>query len=62
MRGEYLLGWSPNPGTAFYAGYNDSLNYNGFNPFTGQYEPGFARNGRTFFIKVSYLFRHSIGQ
>jgi hypothetical protein len=60
--GEYLLGWSPNPGTAFYAGYNDSLNYNGFNPFTGQYEPGFARNGRTFFIKVSYLFRHSVGQ
>ncbi|MGB9177757.1 MAG: DUF5916 domain-containing protein [Pyrinomonadaceae bacterium] len=60
VRGQFLLGWVPNPGTAFYIGYNDDLNRNGFNPFTGQLEPGFRRNGRTFFIKVSYLFRRSL--
>ena len=61
IRGQFLLGWTPNPGTAFYLGYNDDLNRNGFNPFTGQLEPGFRRNGRTFFIKMSYLFRKSFG-
>jgi hypothetical protein len=59
-RGQFLLGWTPNPGTSFYAGYNDDMNRNGFNPFTGQLEPGFRRNGRTFFIKMSYLFRRSL--
>lgn len=59
IRGQFLLGWTPNPGTSFYVGYNDDLNHNGFNPFTGQSEPGFRRNGRTFFVKMSYLFRHS---
>ncbi|MCA1567503.1 MAG: carbohydrate binding family 9 domain-containing protein [Acidobacteria bacterium] len=58
-RGQFLLGWTPNPGTAFYAGYNDDLNRDGFNRFTGQLEPGFRRNGRTFFVKMSYLFRRS---
>jgi hypothetical protein len=58
-RGQFLLGWTPNPGTAFYAGYNDDLNRSGYNRFTGQLEPGFRRNGRTFFIKMSYLFRRS---
>ncbi|HEY3028436.1 MAG TPA: DUF5916 domain-containing protein [Pyrinomonadaceae bacterium] len=61
VRGQFLLGWTPNPGTAFYAGYNDDLVRNGFSPFTGQLEPGFRRNGRTFFIKMSYLFRRSFG-
>jgi hypothetical protein len=59
IRGQFLLGWTPNPGTAFYVGYNDDLNRNGFNPFTGQFEPGFQRNGRTFFIKATYLIRRS---
>ncbi len=59
VRGQFLLGWTPNPGTSFYVGYNDDLNYNGFGPFTGRLEPGFRRNGRTFFIKMSYLFRRS---
>ncbi|HEX8128333.1 MAG TPA: DUF5916 domain-containing protein [Pyrinomonadaceae bacterium] len=58
-RGQFLLGWTPNPGTAFYAGYNDDLNRSGFNRFTGQFEPGFERNRRTFFVKMSYLFRRS---
>jgi hypothetical protein len=59
IKGQFLLGWTPNPGTAFYAGYNDDLNRNGFNRFSGELEPGFRRNGRTFFIKMSYLFRRS---
>ncbi|HZB44069.1 MAG TPA: hypothetical protein VE360_02440, partial [Pyrinomonadaceae bacterium] len=58
--GQFLFGWTPSPGTAFYAGYNDSLNYSYFNPYTGQREPGFSRNERTFFIKMSYLFRKSM--
>ena len=58
-RGQFLLGWTPNPGTAFYVGYNDDVNQHGFNPLSGRLEPGFRRNGRTFFIKMSYLFRRS---
>lgn len=59
VKGQFLFGWTPNPGTAFYVGYNDDLSRNGFNPFTSQLEPGLRRNGRTFFIKMSYLFRRS---
>jgi hypothetical protein len=58
VRGQFLLGWTPNPGTAFYVGYNDDLNY-GFNPISREIVPGFRRNGRTFFIKMAYLFRKS---
>jgi hypothetical protein len=58
--GQFLLAWTPSPGTAFYAGYDDDLNRNGYNQFTGQYEPGLRRNTRTLFIKVSYLFRRSL--
>ncbi len=57
--GQLLFGWTPSPGKAFYVGYNDSFNYNGFSPLTGHYEPGFERNSRTFFIRMSYLFRKS---
>lgn len=60
VRGQFLFGWAPNPGTSFFVGYNDDLNHNGFNPFTGGFEPGFRRNGRTFFIKTSYLFRRGL--
>ena len=59
IAGQYLFGWNPNPGTAFYVGYNDTLRYNGFSPLTNQADPGFARDGRTFFIRASYLFRKS---
>jgi hypothetical protein len=58
-RGQFLFGWTPNPGTAFYVGYNDDMNRNFYNPFSGRFEPGFRRNGRTFFIKASYLIRRS---
>ena len=61
VKGQFLFGWTPNPGTALYIGYNDDLSRNGFSPFTNELEPGFRRNGRTFFIKMSYLFRKSFG-
>lgn len=57
--GQALFGWSPSPGKAFYVGYNDNFNHGGYSPFTGQFEPGFERNSRTFFIRASYLFRKS---
>lgn len=60
-KGQFLFGWTPNPGTALYIGYNDDVNRHGFNPFTGQLEPGLRRNDRTFFIKMSYLFRRGAG-
>lgn len=60
-RGQFLFGYTPNPGTAFYVGYNDDLTYNGPSIVTGQVESGLHRNGRTFFIKLSYLFRKSFG-
>ena len=59
FRPNIIFGWTPSPGTAVYAGYNDDLNYKGFNPYTGLPEPGFRGNGRTFFVKASYLFRRS---
>ena len=57
LRSQALLGWTPSPGTAFYAGYNDDLNYDSRHPFTRELVPGFRRNTRTFFIKMSYLIR-----
>jgi hypothetical protein len=59
IRPQFVMGWTPSPGTALYAGYNDDFNYNGYNPFNSQFEPGLRSNGRTFFIKASYLFRKS---
>ncbi|HEX8188526.1 MAG TPA: hypothetical protein VF586_09255, partial [Pyrinomonadaceae bacterium] len=61
-RGQFLLGWTPNPGTSFYVGYNDDMNRNGLNPFSKELEPGLRRNGRLFFIKMSYLIRKSFGE
>ena len=59
IRGEFLLGWTPRPGTAFYIGYNNDLSRNGYNTLTNRFEPGLLRNSQTFFIKLSYLFRRS---
>jgi hypothetical protein len=59
LRPQFVLGWTPNPGTALYIGYNDDVSYNGYNQFTGRFEPGLRGNGRTFFIKAAYLFRKS---
>lgn len=59
IRPQVVLGWTPNPGTALYIGYTDDFSYNGWNPYTGIREPGLHGNGRTFFIKASYLFKKS---
>lgn len=59
LRSQALFGWTPSPGTAFYVGYNDDLNYESLHPFTNQIVPGFRRNSRTFFIKFSYHIRRS---
>ena len=61
LRAQVLAGWTPSPGTSLYVGYNDDLNYGETHPFTRQIAPGFRRNGRTYFIKMSYLFRKSFG-
>jgi hypothetical protein len=55
--GQYTFGWTPSPGKALYVGYNDAwLNKNyAFNGF--QANP--LQMERTFFIKLSYLFRKS---
>lgn len=61
LRSQVLAGWTPSPGTSFYVGYNDDLSYNELHPFTRQIVPGFRRNSRTFFVKISYLLRKSFG-
>jgi len=43
-----------------YVGCNDDLNYNGYSPFTNQFERGLQRNSRTYFIMLSYLFRRGL--
>jgi len=59
MRPQLVFGWTPSPGKAFYVGYSDDFNYNAWNPYTGIRESGLVSNGRTFFIKMSYLFKKS---
>jgi hypothetical protein len=59
FRPQIVGGWTPSPGTAFYVGYSDDLSYNSYNPYNGRYEPGLQKNGRTFFIKASYLFKRN---
>lgn len=60
IRTQILLGWTPNPGTALYLGYNEDLNYDGYNPFTQKYEPGFQPNNRLFFLKLSYMLQFGV--
>ncbi len=60
INSQILLGWSPSPGTAFYVGYNDNATYRGFNEFRNRFDDAFRRDGRRFFIRVSYLFRKSV--
>lgn len=60
IRTQLLLGWTPNPGTSFYIGYNEDLNYNGYNSFTQKPEPGLHRNSSVFFLKLSYIFQFGL--
>jgi Carbohydrate family 9 binding domain-like/Domain of unknown function (DUF5916) len=57
LRGQYTFAWTPSPGKALYVGYNDSANYNGY--VFGSRRKEFQQLNRTFFIKLSYLFRKS---
>ena len=57
VNGQTVFGWSPNPGTAFFLGYNDNSLYRGFNGFNNRFDTGFRRDRRNFFIRISYLFR-----
>lgn len=59
VRAQFLLGWTPSPGKSFYAGYNDDVNYNTLHPFQSEIVPGFRRNSRTLFVKMSWLIRKS---
>lgn len=59
LNGQMLFGWNPSPGTAFYVGYNDNSFYRGYNDFINDFDTGFRRDGRSFFIRASYLFRKS---
>lgn len=61
VRAQFLAGWTPSPGTSFYVGYNDDMTYQSLHPFTREIVPGFRRNTRTFFVKMSYLIRKSFG-
>ena len=60
INSQLVFGWNPNPGTAFYVGYNDNSNYRAFNEFLGRFDEGFRRDGRRVFIRMSYLFRKSL--
>ena len=60
INSQILFGWSPNPGTAFYVGYNDNSNYRAYNEFRNRFDEGFRQDGRRFFIRLSYLFRKSV--
>lgn len=59
VRPQLVFGWTPSPGKALFIGYSDNLSYNSRNPFNNLPENGLHSNGRTFFIKMSYLFRKS---
>ena len=56
---QLLFGWTPNPGTSLFVGYNDFSNYRAFNDFRDQFDTGFRRDNMRFFFRASYLFRKS---
>lgn len=60
LRGQLVAGWTPNPGTAVYLGYDDDPQHDGFDPLTRAREPGLVRTGRTLFVKLSYLLRRGL--
>ena len=60
INSQILFGWNPSPGKALYLGYNDNSSYRGFNEFQNRFDEAFRRDGRRFFIRLSYLFRKSL--
>ncbi len=57
LRGQYLFGWTPTPGTAVYVGYNDEASIDGYDRASRVRISGYHRRGRTLFVKLSYLLR-----
>ncbi len=55
--GQYTFAWTPSVGKALYIGYNDNSTYKGY--AFDQRQPGILQLNRTFFIKMTYLFRKS---
>ena len=55
--GQYTFAWTPSVGKALYVGYNDNATYKGY--AFGQPQTGYLQLNRTFFIKMTYLFRKS---
>ena len=63
LNGDILLAYRPNPGTAFFVGYNyDVQNYDaralGSLPPLARLNQGLINDGRVLFVKLSYLFRY----
>jgi outer membrane protein assembly factor BamA len=52
LRGQFLLGWTPSPGTSVYIGLNEDMT----SPGADSTRP-LRRNRQTLFIKASYLVR-----
>jgi len=55
--GQYTFAWTPSVGKALYIGYNDNSTYKGY--AFGHQQDGLLQLNRTFFIKMTYLFRKS---
>lgn len=55
--GQYTFAWTPSVGKALYIGYSDNSVYRGYAFDTRQ--PGYLQLDRTFFVKMTYLFRKS---
>jgi hypothetical protein len=55
--GQYTFAWTPSVGKALYVGYSDNSIYRGYAFDIRQ--PGYLQLNRTFFIKMTYLFRKS---
>ena len=60
LRGQLVAGWTPNPGTAVYFGYDDDFRRDLIDPQGGLPDPALVRSGRAFFVKLSYLLRQRL--
>jgi len=58
ISGQYTFAWTPSVGKALYVGYNSSTSFNGRQ--FGAPHSGLMQLNRTFFVKMSYLFRRKL--
>ncbi len=57
ITGQYVFAWTPSVGKSIYVGYNNTLGYKGY--AFNEPQTGFLQFNRTFFVKMSYLFRRN---